>query len=160
MKTGGKIFVWTALGLGITAIIVYATQLAQMSKKLFYKFEGVKVKQAKLDGVILGVKMGIENKGRLEANVEGYNLNIFANNKFVTNVTTHTPFAIKPFETALIEFDATLNPQSFGSIIYVLTNSQSMKGITLTTDGTITIRKFGLPFRIPVSYTETVSDYI
>ena len=35
-----------------------------------------------------------------------------------------------------------------------------MKGITLTTDGTITIKKFGMPIKIPISYTEKVSDYM
>ena len=155
-----KIFIWGTIGLAISAIAVYASQVAKMSKQLYYSFDKVKIKQAVLAGVILGVKMKVENRGRLEADVLGYNLNISGNGQYLTTVTTTAPFVIKPFSSAIIEFDATINPTTLGGIANVFINSANIEGITLLTEGTITIKKFGIPIKIPISYTEKVSDYM
>lgn len=159
MKTS-KIIVFTTLGLGIAAVAVYITQVAQMTKYLFYNLKSVKVKQAKIDGIVLGVKLELENRGRLKADVEGYNLNISANGEYLTTVKTTAPFVIQAFGKEIIEFDAIIDPKLIGNIASVFLNSASIKGITLTTEGTITIKKFGFPIRVPVSYTEKVSDYM
>jgi len=90
----------------------------------------------------------------------GYNFNIYADGKFLTNVKTSTTFNIKPFQTSEIEFDATINPDTIGGITNALINSQKIKDISLKTEGTITIKKFGMPIRVPISYTETIGDYM
>ena len=155
-----KLLIIGTIGLAVSAIAVYASQVAKMTKQLYYTFKGVKLKQATLGGIVLAVKLQVENKGRLEANVIGYNLNISANGQYLTTVTTTSSFIIKPFESEIIEFDAIIDPKTIGGIASVFLNSASMKGITLTTDGTITVKKFSMPIKIPISYTEKVSDYM
>jgi|10_taG_2_1085330.scaffolds.fasta_scaffold26088_2 LEA14-like dessication related protein len=155
-----KLFIYGTIGLGITALITYINQVGKLTDKLYYKARGLKIKQLNARGIIVGIKMLIENKSDLKIKIIGYNFNIYADGKFLTNVKTSTTFNIKPFQTSEIEFDATINPDTIGGITNALINSQKIKDISLKTEGTITIKKFGMPIRVPISYTETIGDYM
>tara|TARA_R110002020_G_scaffold185953_5_gene383841 strand:- start:811 stop:1290 length:480 start_codon:yes stop_codon:yes gene_type:complete len=155
-----KIFVWGTVILGATAVGVYFSQVAQMTKKLFYNYKGIKIKYATLKQIVLGVTIEVENRGRLAINVKGYNFNIYADDKYLTTVTTTQPFTINPFEKSLIEFDANINTQSLSGLANVFINSASIKDIILTTDGTLTVDKFGFPIKLPIKYTEKVANYM
>ncbi len=155
-----KIFVWGTVILGATAVGIYFSQVAQMTKKLFYNYKGIKIKYATLKQVVLGVKIEVENRGRLAINVTGYNFNIYADNQYLTTVTTTQPFTIQPFEKSIIDFDANINPQSISGLANVFINSSSLNDVILTTDGTLTVEKFGFPIKLPIKYTEKVANYM
>lgn len=148
---------------GIGAIGWYGYQQYLLTSKLCFNVTGYRIVSLSARGTTLELTIGVRNLGSLSVKVRRFNFDIFAENKFVANVSSNQPLDIRPADIASTKVRITINPkmllQNLGSILQ--SSSQlGLKNMRINMRGGLHVTKSGIPFYIPVVYNFQLSDYI
>jgi LEA14-like dessication related protein len=138
----------------------YLYQVYSFKEKLEYAFKGIRVKSISLSGVSLSIKLLITNKSSVSLLIKSYNINVYANSTFITNVHTTTPFELDEYSKKEIDISAVLDPKSIGGIANIVMNLKQIKSTIIKVDGTITVEKFKTPLRIPLKFEDSIATYM
>lgn len=153
--------IWLGVGLlGIGAAAWYVNNQLKLMDKICFKPVGYKIQQLSLKGTVLNVRLQISNLGNFEIDVKKYKFNIFGDGVFLATAYSDRELHIQPNSISEINVSVAINPkdlvQNLGG---VLGGSGGWKNIELTVDGGLNVRKFNLPFYVPVKYSFPLREF-
>ena len=147
----------------IGGIAWYANNQYKLTDKLSYSVTGYKIVAISQNGARVDLKIGIENKGVLKVKLKRLNLNIFSEGKFIATAFSEETVKIEPNTSAEMTIQMLLNPKvllrNLGSVLLDASTSAGLKNIQLKIDGSLTVSKGGIPFRIPIIYSFKLSEF-
>ena len=146
--------------LGASALGMYLYQVSSLMDKLKIDFLGVRVRSISLKGVDLAVKIKITNQSKVAIPIKDYNINVYVDDAFITNISSTVPFEIGAFSQKEIEFNAVIDPKSIKSLSSVVLNIKNIKNTVIKVEGTLTVKKFRTPIRIPINTEDTIGAYL
>lgn len=149
--------------LGITALVGgvawYISYMISMSQKLVYGYKNIKFGQFKNGKLILKLDLTIKNTTELDVNVRGVDLDILANDVFISRIFSNIEVSIKPFQTASVPIAVQLSPKDIvANWRDIMFGAGELTNMQLTLKGKIKVRKFGVPIPIPFKYTSALKE--
>lgn len=151
---------WIGIGLlGAGGLAWYFNNQINLAKKLCVKPTTYVLKQLSGQGIVVTLYYEVKNLGAFSIDVKRYNFNILANGQYLATAMTGQPFTIEPYQKTEASVDIVITPQILvQSVGNVLAGMNNWKNIKMTIDGSVSLRKYGLPFKVPVSYDFTLEE--
>lgn len=117
-------------------------ELQKVDKKVSFTQHTGNIWNYVITAHIAGINQSVEN-----ISLGSYRLDLYANDKWVTDIATQTPIALKPHETTMIEAKAIFSPSGAWSIFWKKLTNQK---IEYRIKGTfyLSIGSFNYPFAI------------
>ena len=137
---------------------LYAFNQYRLADKLCYGTEGFRFKKFGINDTIIGINLTIKNKDKLKADLIKTRLKVTANKIPVTEISQTKSAEIAPNATTSVPLDIRLNPRQVLGNISAITGGAGLDNVVLKFKGWITVKKFGIPFPIPLSFKYTIRE--
>lgn len=145
----------------IAGIAWYAVQQAQFAKKLLYSFHNFKLNQISSDRLSLGVDVTIENSTALTVTIEGFDLDVYINDTFVSKVDSNAVKKIPANTSIDLPASININPsQFFSDLTTILFGASSLSTTKISIRGKVKVEKFGIPFKVPIRFDGNLSKFL
>ena len=161
MKALGKLIV----ALGIIGGCAYIFQYVKLITKLKYEIGQIRLKYFSLANTQLTADLVIRNDGYFSTQIESMIVDVYLNEKFVSQVTDTQAFMILPASTTVVPVVISFNPESLGQNISSIINmvdfsdeESSFGNINIKFEGKLTTKFYGIPFIIPFSYSDKIKN--
>lgn len=161
MNKGVKIVVWslvTAFGL----LGIYAGLGIRKLMSVGYKIIKFQIKRFNLDSISIDLTLKICNPSVLAVDITGYNIDVYLNNKPVSNIKSSTPATLIANGNSLITIPLTVLYKTFGvvqskEIINAFSTMQYSK-IFINLQGTLDATILKIPAHVPIKYQITLQE--
>lgn len=154
-----SIIIITALGI----FGIYATIGIRMLMNICYEIAKYKYKGIDIQYIYIDLQLRIFNPSILKVGLNGYNLNVYLNNKWLSDLTSYTPIIIKSEGISTITIPLKIDYlKTFGTIKskeiinYFLT--QQFDKIIITLKGKFSGTVLKIPVSVPVDSSWTLQE--
>lgn len=138
---------------------LYIKKTIDLAKRLRFKLIGYKVVKLGLKSTTIEGLLEIKNEDKLEVTLKSLNLDVYANNIFISKIKQKQNAVIVPNKTVNVSLRADLNPteilSNLGSIVV---GSAALDDVELSFKGRITVLLKGIPVVVPFDVSSTVGQ--
>jgi LEA14-like dessication related protein len=158
MKRG---LIWVGVGSLLVGAGMWIKYQMDLSGKLVYGIKNAKLKKVTLDAVYLEMDLVITNPTEINVGINSVDVDIYANNVFITNIVNNVPIEIKPNSNSSVPLKIKINPKQLITDTGSLFNSGfKMDDVVIKTKGILKIKKFGIPIPIPFVYSSKYKEMV
>ena len=161
MKAIGKLFVFGAI-IGGGA---YIYQYISLITKLVYNVTNLKLKYFSLTNTEVNADLIIENKGWFTAKINKVEVDIYIEEKFMGKLTKNDVFILKPASVSVVPVILSVDPKTLGVNISDIfqnidfsSNTNDIGNLNVKFVGKLTTKVYGVPFKIPFSYSDIINN--
>jgi LEA14-like dessication related protein len=145
----------------IAGVTWYAVQQAKFAKKLLYSFHNFKLNQISAERLSLGVDVSIENDTSLTVTIEGFDLDVYINDVFVSKIDSSAVKKIPSRTNIDLPASININPsQFFNDLTGILFGASSLASTKISIRGKVKVEKFGIPFKVPIRFDGNLSKFL
>tara|TARA_B100000963_G_scaffold8974_1_gene7051 strand:- start:16917 stop:17408 length:492 start_codon:yes stop_codon:yes gene_type:complete len=161
VKAIGKLFVFGAIIGGGAYIYQYITLIT----KLVYNVTNLNLKYFSLTNTEVNADLIVENKGYFTAKIYKVEVDIYIEEKFMGKLNKTEEFVLKPASISVIPVILSINPKTFGGNIANIfenidfsTDTNSLSNLKVKFVGKLTTKVYGIPFKIPFTYSDIIKN--
>lgn len=166
-----KISWWIAGGVvligGSAAGYYYYTGQIKALKELDFKIVGYKIISVTLDQAVVQLTIRLINKSAFEVKVEDFSVDVYLDNKKVSNIEPVEPFIIpsKDYNGNASYSDANINvkfsPKLIGlDALSIATNYLSKKDMNIRIVGSARLKSSLVTLTVPIEYDTTLQEIL
>lgn len=142
----------------------YAYGQVKLVDNLYYDVVGYKIRNISKEGARVDLILQVRNDGLLNVEVEKFKFNIFVEGKFMATAASNSKMFIRPNQSETTEISILMNPKAMlKNVGTIFTETPTIisdwKKLGLTIDGSLKIKKGGIPFFIPIVLNFKLSDF-
>lgn len=153
-----KILLLSGVSLLVIGTAFYLKTQIDLAKSFCTKTKGFKLLKIGIDNVSILFEIVIKNKSDVGIKILETNIDVYANGVIITNVVQKDLAEIKPRMEAVLSVTTNFNPSKIVSDLKNIFTSGSLNNIVIEFKGSLKIKKFGIPFNIPVNYKTTYKE--
>lgn len=143
----------------LVGVGLWAKYQAELTYKLVYGTRNAKLKKIMPTEVIAEFELTIDNPTELNVGINGMDIDVYANGVKVTNILSQVPVVLSPNKMTAIPLKLSLNPQTLvQNTGTLLQTGLNIDNVVLTLKGSLKIKKFGIPLKVPFVYTATYKE--
>jgi len=151
-----KIFIAVGALTLLGGVVMWGKYQSELAQKLVFDMKNAKLKKLNGNEIILDFDFEIKNPTDIAIDISSIEIDIYANDKFATKITTKNPTSLLSNRDNYIPLSMSFSPKvifsDFGFLVDIASN---MKNIRLKFQGKIRVRKFGLNIPVPFTYETT-----
>jgi len=143
----------------LTGVGLYVKAQYELSYKLVWNYKNFKLNYISADKAVINFDFSIQNKGELEILVRKIDIDVYANEVYVTRIFSDKDLIILPNETTSVPMQIILNPKTIiGNLNQLAFGSSTLNDMRLKFKGKIVVKKFGVRIPIPFVYSTTYKE--
>jgi LEA14-like dessication related protein len=124
MKPGlRKILIWSgaaiAIGSMITGLYLYYKQQVKLALQYCYKVSNIKLRHFQKNSFLFELFVKVQNKSNFTVTINGYNLDVYLNEKKVANVISSTKYTILENGISELSFEVDFDPSKIFDKDYI-----------------------------------------
>lgn len=157
----GRIIIWslvTALGL----VGIYAGMGVRKLMSVGYNIIKYKITKFALDSISLDLTLKICNPSFMKVDISGYNIDIYLNNKPVSNIKSTTHASLIANGNSIIVIPVTVLFKTFGVVgskeLVTAFGNREYDKIIISLRGTLDATILNIPAHVPIKYQITLAD--
>ncbi len=134
---------------------------SELAKQLVYKLKNAKLRKVGKDGVVAEFDFEISNSTEINLNLSSIDIDVFANDTYVTKIQSKKPTFLGAKTTSFIPLVLDIDTKSIlssGNNLFDI--ATSLNSTVLRFKGTIKINKFGINIPVPFSMETTYGQLI
>lgn len=153
-----KILLLSGVCLLVIGSAFYLKTQIDLAKSITTKTKGFKILKIGMDNVSILFDIIILNKSDVGIKIIETNIDVYINDLFITNVTQKGLSEIKPRGEADYLVTADFDPKKTVNNLKSILNSSALNNVIIEFKGSTRVKKFGIPFNIPIKYKTTFRE--